>query len=163
MDDLEIPEFMKISTEARAEAWRKNPPKAMPLYDQTRQQSPEAIEMERKRREIEKAQSYERIRKLKAKQEGPIDYTDMVYNPRNLRWEVPKPLPTKLEDTAGYRTRMGYKPNDTPGNRPKDGGEIVRKDNSGHAGVHRVEKADRPAKKSGRNTAKRGGRLARRK
>jgi hypothetical protein len=64
MTDDAIPAFLRLTPEERAEAWRRNPPRAMPSFSTQRPDEDEATKQLRAAIEAaDKQQTYLRLRK----------------------------------------------------------------------------------------------------
>lgn len=103
LTDLDIPLFVKISQEQRAAAWARNPPREAKEAERMR-------EVDRVRAEEKKRASYERIEKMKLKKARPTneDIQGKTWDPRRGRWVADVGLlPTRIEDTVGWKTRHG--------------------------------------------------------
>lgn len=92
---LEIPAFLKLSKEERAEGWRNMPPPRAPIVFEVPPTSDPATEALRLELAAgKKAKTRARIDKLLASKETPIDRSEQRWDARSNRW-VPLGYPPK--------------------------------------------------------------------
>lgn len=109
----DFPAFLKISAAQRRSVWDLNPPKAMPTFTEPRLLSDETKAMLALKAADDRARASNRIHVMKVGLGlivGAVKKPGQEWNQRRGRWQDPAPLPTRIEDTHGYRARVGVSP-----------------------------------------------------
>lgn len=84
-DDLSIPDFLRISSEERAQAWERTPPRPMPAFAGAKPASNDTSEFAKAEEERKTLKTKARIRKMLAKK-AAVDPTTHYWDARSNRW-----------------------------------------------------------------------------